>query len=356
VVKDAPPVKVETGENIGPQPPGVAQKHPSLYFTVNALAGLADLHSERTRVLGLLNDEQQRLAAALQIRWDLTRQYWATIASFGRGRWPLEDIPWRTNDREESDYFTLLVTSLVAQDLQRRGATDSDLARVYRVLAELATRARISRRPGRVDPAVALHTDGVPLRLGGSEELGPSVLNWVVADFGMMLLKRVITVALQAQGLELRRELMALTDDTWDHLYRRRLRTGSERGLWDQPSQVFPGTEEYDRVSWSHTERIVESLVEMSQLAAREPLRSEMLSELAMDLLSEAEQLFDQESLLGSLEAGPAIRSSMHRIQANLRRAREVVQQRPGTAFALTTDVLRQLDQLTAAREDAGTM
>ena len=36
-------------------------------------------------ILGLLNEEQQRLSRALQLRWELTRSYWATMATFGDG-------------------------------------------------------------------------------------------------------------------------------------------------------------------------------------------------------------------------------------------------------------------------------
>src|SRR5262249_1310539 len=72
---------------------GHALDAPYLYFTVVALDGIADLFSSRTRLLGLLDEEQQRLARALQIRWELTQNYWAAVASFGNGQWPLEDIP-----------------------------------------------------------------------------------------------------------------------------------------------------------------------------------------------------------------------------------------------------------------------
>ena len=43
--------------------------------------GIQDLFSERTRILGLLDEEQQRLAQALQLRSDLTRQFWSRIAT-----------------------------------------------------------------------------------------------------------------------------------------------------------------------------------------------------------------------------------------------------------------------------------
>src|SRR5690348_10742131 len=118
VTVDAPQVKVADLDI--PQPTGVAEAATYLYFTVVALDCIPNLSSDRTRLLGLLDDEQQRLAGALQIRWDLTQLYWSRIARFGTGRWPLEDLPWRTTDGTTSDYYSLLVCSIVVQDLTRR--------------------------------------------------------------------------------------------------------------------------------------------------------------------------------------------------------------------------------------------
>src|SRR5262249_6675631 len=139
IVRDAP--MIETTEKIGEQRNGVAEERPYLYFTVIAMDALEELFSERTRILGLLNEEQQRLARALQLRWDLTRSYWATVASFGTvagGQWPIEDIPWRTTDGEESEYFTLQVTSLAVKGLTLQRGSDADLVRIGTVLGELA--------------------------------------------------------------------------------------------------------------------------------------------------------------------------------------------------------------------------
>jgi hypothetical protein len=377
IVEQAP--EVDTGdEEVGGQPPGIAEKRPYLYFTVVALDGIADLFSERTRVLGLLNDDQQSLANALQRRWELTRRYWAEVASFGKGSvWPLEDIPWRTSDADESDYYSLLVTSLVAQDLDRRRIGDPDLARVHRVLEELAGRGRITRRALTNDPAIELHSPGVSLGLVGSERLGPQ-LTWVASDFAVMLLKRAVMVALQARSTELRGQLLTLADDTWTHLYRRRRDDDGSGSLWDDPTQVFrlpapgsavdapaaevksalnPPTEtdsdlEVTKPSWYFTERVVEALVQVAILATSQPPRSQRLGDHAADLLAEAEQLFDQERLSGSMEAGPSMQTSMKLVRANLLRAREILSIRPGTAAALALKVLRDLDRLDMARND----
>ncbi|MGH3972924.1 MAG: SCO2524 family protein [Pseudonocardiaceae bacterium] len=351
IVKDAP--HIETTEKIGPQLDGVAQAAPYLYFTVVALDGLADLFSTRTRVLALLNEEQQRLSQALQRRWDLTQQYWSTIASLGADRWPLEDIPWRTTDEEESDYFSLLVSSIVVQDLVERRGADADLGRVGRVLEELASRSRITRRPLRDDPAVKLHSPGLRIPLGGSEESGEYPIGWVVSNFAPLLLKRTIRIVELLRDTDLRGRLLTLADDVWEHLLRRRLHDGPGRDLWDQPDEVFKQISVHHELqSWYHTERVVESLVVAANMANLAPLRSTRLTDVATDLLNEADHLFDRELLSWSGESGPSMRSALQAVRANLRRAREILHDRPGSATVLAGEVLRDLDRLAAARQD----
>ncbi len=351
IVKDAP--RIETTEEVGPQPDGIAQAAPYLYFTVVALDGIADLFSTRTRVLALLNEEQLRLAQALQRRWDLTQQYWSTIASLGADRWPLEDLPWRTTDEVESDYFSLLVSSIVVQDLVERRGSDADLGRVGRVLEELASRSRITRRPLRDDPAVQLHAPGLRIPLGGSEEVGEHPIGWMVSNFAPLLLKRTVRIVELLRDTDLRGRLVELADDVWDHLLRRRLHDGPGRDLWDQPGEVFDKVSvRHELQSWYHTERVVECLVAAANMAGRAPLRSTRLTDVATDLLNEADHLFDRELLGWSGEAGPAMRTTLQAVRANLRRAREILHDRPGSATVLASEVLRDLDRLAAARQD----
>ncbi len=137
IVRDAAPVKTPT--TVYAQP-GLAEPAPYLYFTVVAVDGIRDLFSRDTRLKGLLDEEQQSLARVLNLQWDLAQRYWSTIATLGEDRWPVEDLPWRTTDEEESDYYSLLVVSLVRHALVDRGAPDSDLARIARVLEDLADR------------------------------------------------------------------------------------------------------------------------------------------------------------------------------------------------------------------------
>jgi hypothetical protein len=71
----------------------------------------------------------------------------------------------------------------------------------------------------------------------------------------------------------------------------------------------------------------------------------------AADLLGEAERVFDKEQLRGSSEGGPALRDSLNRQSISIRRARQMMASRPGTALSILQEVLRELDKLAAARE-----
>lgn len=351
VVDDALPV--QTTEPIGEQPDGIALSAPFLYYTVVALDAIADLTSDRTRILGLLNSEQQRLAQALQLRWDIVLAYWSRIARFGDGRWPLEDIPWRTTDREESDYFSLLVTAVVLLDLLARRATDDDLTRTVAVLEELAIRGRINRRVTRGDAAITLHHPGVKLELIGAEKFGPPMIR-MVSDFGALLLKRAVRAAELSRNNSARERLLTVAEESLTHMWRRRLSDGNGAGLWDDLTDLFPGiTIEDKQPSWYITERIIESLVIAASTLSARPIRSTRLQDFASELLSEADHLFSQEQLEASEQPGSAMHISLRRIGSKLQRARRLHQERPGTAVSIIADVLRELDELALARLDA---
>jgi hypothetical protein len=352
ILRDAP--LVQTTEEIGSQREGVAADRPYLYFTRLALAAIAELFTERVRILGLLNEEQYRLSRALQSRWELTHSYWSTVATFGRGRWPLEDMPWRTTDGEESDYFSLMVASMMLSGPWRVRATDADLSRIGSVLAELANRGKVTRRPLRNDPVVSLHAPGLGLSLAGSDKDGGRPLRWVATDFAAQVMTGVLRVAGRVRDTTERARLLLLADEVWDHLVARRHPSGRAENLWDDPSRVFPvPPSSPDHVSWSHTARAVECIVAAADAARTTPPRSERLADMAFDLLSEAEHLFDQELLTGTAAAGPAMRGVLQRAQVQLRRAREVIEDRPGTAAVLAQEVLQELDKLAAARRTA---
>lgn len=354
VVKDAP--TVQTTADVGEQRPGVALTAPYLYFTVVALDCIRNLFSERTRLLGLLDEEQQRLARSLQLRWDLTQSYWSKIARFGAGRWPLEDIPWRTVDGVETDYLSLLVTSIVVQDLASRQAPDAESQRVGEVLRELAGRARITRRPLAADPAMLVHAPGFPLELEflDQHDAGGPTLHWLLADFSPQLLKQSVRVAGLLRQIQPRGRVVSLADQVWEHLLSRRFQTGPSGQLWDQTPGMPAGADGAVLLpSWYYTERVVQCLITAAALVASAPLRSPELTATATDLLAEADHLFDQELLTVSAEAGPAMGTALQAARATLRRAHEVMGDRPGTAAILAAEVLRELDRLAAARQKA---
>lgn len=353
VIDGAP--DIDDADSGGVQRPGVAQDAPYLYFTTVALDGIADLFSTRTRVLGLLNAQQRRLADSLQLRWEMTQRYWAKLATFGNGRWPLESMPWNTTDAVHSDYFSLLVSAIVTRDMVERRASDESLSRLGRVLGELAKRGRVTERAEGDDPAVRLHSPGLRVGLGGAEKIGGPELYWQVSDFGAVLLKRIVRIAALIDDVDLRGELLRLGDSVWDHLVQRRLSVGSFKDLWDQPSNVYRqlGDDHAPGASWHHTIRVVESLVGAAELVRSDPPRSDFMIQLAQHSLSEAEALYDQELLDGGAESGQSIRDLLATVHANLLRAKEIQYERPASSIAIVQKVLRELDRLAAARQDA---
>jgi hypothetical protein len=358
IVDGAP--EVQSVNNVGRQPVGVAEARPYLYFTVVALDGIQDLFSERTRILGLLDEEQQRLARALQLRSDLTRQFWSKIATFGRGsRWPLEDVPWRTTDGRESDYYSVLLTSIVIEGASNDRSVNVDVDRVGNLLEELANRGRVTRRPTENDPGTSLHIPGMRLQLIGSEKIaqGP-LLEWTVSSYTLLVLKRVLTVAELLEGSSSRTRFLDLADLIWTHIERRQIEAANGRGLWDEPTQVFPGTPyaPYEIPSWYHTERVIEALVAAANVTQRPPTATDELTEIAKQLLAEAEYLFDRERLRGTNDTGEQMRENFQVVGTKLRRARELLRDRPGTASVLAGDVLRDLDTIDAARQDTARM
>ncbi|NUQ96540.1 MAG: hypothetical protein HOY79_08235 [Streptomyces sp.] len=352
LVKDAPPI--DTSEPIGPQPDGVAKPIPYLYFTVVALDGIQDLFSDRTLTLGLLNAEQQRLAEALRLRWEITQQYWSGIARFGETDWPLEDIPWRTiGQRLESEYFSLSVASILVHDLVRRRATDDDLARTVTVMERLAERGRVTSRMTYRDRAAQLHSPGVRLPLQGSEAIGPPMM-WTMSDFSAQLLKRCIQLCALSRNISSHDRLLSLSEDIFDHVWRRRIRVGDAVGLWDNVKSVYPDSDVQDAaLSWSITERVTECMVAARQLYTQPPIRSSQLTALTAALLSEATHLLGNELLEPTSHAEASRATALTGVEVKLNRARELADRQPGTAAALTMEILGELDSLALARQTA---
>ncbi|MEU6102323.1 SCO2524 family protein [Streptomyces flaveolus] len=350
IVQDAPKV-TDLDVQVPGQPDGIADRLPYVYFTVVALDGIQDLFSERTLTLGLLDADQQKLAEALRLRWELSQQYWSAIARFGSERWPLEDLPWQTTGlRLESEYFSLTVAAILVHDLVRRKATDDDLTRTVAIMERLADRGRVSSRMTRDDPTIRLHNPGVTMPLAGSERSG-SLLLWRMTDFSAQLLKRIIQLAELSRNIGAQDRLLRLAEQTFEHLWNRRIEDDDGAGLWDNVRAVYPDAHDAElRMSWSITERVTECLVAARNLYEQQPIRSPELAELARELLSEATHLFGKEQLEASAAADGSRARAMRSIESRLDHARSLVDDRPATAFALALPVLQELDTLAQAR------
>jgi hypothetical protein len=364
VVDGAPEVSYAR-ELVPSQPSGVAEVRPNMYFTVTALDGIRDLFAERTRILGLLTVEQQRLARALQNRLNVTLQFWVTLATFGDADWPIEDVPWLATDRSESDYYSLLLCAIVIQGLPEESGSGPKVRRLARLLEELAMRAKITRRAVANDAAVALHLPGMSMPLGGSEKLGDPPVEWVVSSFSVLLLKQLIQVAARIEDSSERSHLLQQADKVWKHLQKRRLTSGEGKELWDAPGNAYPGPDapELHRPSWYHTERAMEALVQAAHTVSADSIPGTSIVSVASQVLAEAENLLDRELLRGTYasrhpafaddddEMTEKLRLTLREIQASLRRSRDLLTDLPSTSMALAQAALRDLDVLAATRQ-----
>ncbi len=186
--------------------------------------------------------------------------------------------------------------------------------------------------------------------LAGSERSG-SRLQWRMTDFSAQLLKRTVQLAELSRNIEAQDRLLRLAEQTFEHLWSRRIEDGHGAGLWDDVRAVFPDAKDVNRrLSWSVTERVTECLVAARNLYEQEPIRSPDLADLARDLLSEATHLFGREQLEASTGDDGSRARAMRSIENRLDHARGLVDERPATAFALALPVLRELDTLAQAR------
>jgi hypothetical protein len=340
------------GETASTQRKGYALSKPYLYFTLVALEAIELLSSERTRVLGLLDARQERLASALFIRRDLTQIYWSQLARFGPGRWPLEDLPWRTVDGVESDYLSLLVCAVVLQDLARREANEDDLRRLQPLLSELANRGRITRRALLGDQALQIHHPGLLVTLEGSERLGPQLL-WRLTDFAPLLLRRVALAASLTSDQQRRDELLSLATAIWGHVAQRAFARGEFQGLWDDPTRVYVQLEPTAvRPSWTMSFRAVEALVGTWASQANRATRNQDLGSFAAAMISEAEYKVNQE-LAYTVALQTPLQSTLQELRLAVSRAKSLSETQPATAMALCVPILEELDRISQGRGDA---
>lgn len=355
IAADAPKIVLDVpGTEIGVQPDGIALSAPYLYHTLVALDSIDQLNGDRTRVLGLLNPQQERLANNLDTRRNLVQLYYSRLARFdpvGGGRWPVEDLPWVTADRVESDYFSLLICAVLIRDLRDRRGTEDSVRRIEPLLAELANRARITRRHLHDDPAVALHLPGLLNVLDGAELLGPH-MGLRITDFSPLLLKRCTQLASLTNGADVRDRMLSLSTDIWNHLTRRQISDPDAKGMWDNAARLYKQLgAERTQPSWAFTSSVVDALVTSADTLVRRQTRAPILSSTAVAMVSEAEYLLNQQ-LMSTPSLNSGLQSSLMEIRDSLTRARELIQEQPSTAIALCIAAVTQLDKNSLARQD----
>jgi len=360
IAADAPKVPLEVpGTEIGLQGDGVALSAPYLYYTLIALDSIEQLTNDRTRVLGLLNPQQERLANNLDTRRNLTQLYYSRLGRFdsgtGSGRWPVEDLPWFTPDGVESDYFSLLICAVLIQDVRDRTGNEDTVARIEPLLSELANRARITRRQLRDDPSVRLHTPGLLNGLDGSELLGPAMA-WQINDFSPLLLKRCVQLAGLTNSATIRDRMLRLAAEIWNHLTGRQITDERAQGLWDDPARAFAQVTEHQlEPSWKLTSSVVDSLIAAAITQVRRQAKAPILTETATAMVSEAEYLLNQQ-LMNTPSLNSTLQTRLMEIRDSLQRARDLIEEQPSTTIALCVNAVTQLEKNELARQDVGGM
>ncbi|WP_327000401.1 SCO2524 family protein [Dactylosporangium sp. NBC_01737] len=295
-VADALPIDLfaEFGDDVViPQRPGPAVA-PQLYSSLLALEAVAELFSERTRVLGLLTEEQQRLSRALQLRYDVTVAYFTSTATFGEHRWPLERIPWRTADGDESTHNSAVVAAITGIGLARARNPQVPYAYLLRVLTVLAARHGIARPPLAAATPSVLPEHHCPCPPGATMPAAGAV---------PILFRTAVRTATAIDDAALRTGFEDLADLLWQHL------------------PLFPA--EHDP-NWHDTAHTVDGLTLAMQLTA-DGRRPPPPMAFVHDLLTAAETL--------AAEDDP-----------RLQRARTLVDAEPARAAALLYRLIADLD------------
>ena len=330
VITDTPEIEVEMAGVA--QPAGTAARVPDLYFTWTALQAISELFSQRTRLLALLGEDQQRLARALQLRSDLTLAYWSRLATFGDHQWPVERLPWRGISGEESDYDSLLVTAMTMTEVgARTGNTDIAFGYLLRVFARLAARHRIVRPPHADPPGtVSLTGHRIPL---AKTTLGPAT-TYHAADFTTVLFNAVVHAAAATPNDQLRTDLTDLGELIWSHL-------PSETPRNDRSGLVRFGMPSATGPDWHNVLRLSDGMTVAAATAGGAGPAVRPLG-FVHQLLDDADAAVDTLNAAGEAEWA----TQRGEIEVRLKRARRLADQHPARAAALLYQVIGALDPL----------
>ncbi|MHB8490912.1 MAG: hypothetical protein ACYDA6_01680 [Solirubrobacteraceae bacterium] len=309
-----------------------ALEAPYLYSTVVALDGIRDVANQGVLSSDILTPEQASLAAELSFCASAAVRHWEGLAMACQplsGVWRLEDVPWRTPDYDENEYYTLLVARILVGDGRSGTLADPEIIdRLVRIAEELAQRGRITRHPvvdgggdlltGRAthqrtnvegeDPALRLHDPGKLLRLDPAPGSDGIAVSLRIYDYAPQLLKLVSKLAQATPSDPAQERLRAIIEATWRHLAARRARSSSgttvpgrawaswpPQGLWNMRGLHVEGGFGDDNSpwvgvnSWYMTERVVEALVALVQLRQARPGSAPQSSQLLDELMAELE-------------------------------------------------------------------
>ena len=314
-------------------------------------------------VLGLLNEEQQRLArrAADAVGPD-PAVLGARSPSFGSaaGRW-------RTSRGAPSTASSpttsrLLVTSIAARDLAVRRDTDADLGRA-RPGPDRAGQPgpHHPARRSSDDPAgPPCTTRASPIDARGHARRSGPQLSWVAADFAPLLLKRAIRVAEPDQRHRAARPSCSRwpTTSGTTCAERRIERRPRRSDLWDQPGARLPRVTDVVRASragttpcgWSRAWSSRPNLIDVRPAAQRAAR------------VAWPRTCWPRPNTCSTRSCSPARRGGRagdadgsSAVRQRLRRApRDHARPARQRGRAADLCVLRELDALAAARQDAG--
>ncbi|MEM9570764.1 MAG: hypothetical protein AAF996_04810 [Pseudomonadota bacterium] len=343
-----------------------SENAPYLYFTINALDGIADLATPEIESGGILDSDQLAKASLLKSMAAMTSNYWMAITTAdqttqGPGRWEIETLPWRTADGQGSLYWNLFLSRLI---MSFGTLSEAELSRFSSLAERMGESARITTPPfpEKTDQAIsAIHYPGLEIELFSDdyEDGTKPAFRWLSFDFSAQLLKLVAQISKQSLEPNTRQRLLDLTDRLWRHLERR---CGSGVGKsWDLFSNVYPNYDFFGEESgkfskaeikksrsavglpvsnenvnsWYMTERVQEALVGVAIAERQKPRAAPEIQRLAISFAQEAQWW------ISTLEGDE---DEIDEARRELEKCRELIADRPSMAFSRLITLVKMLE------------